>query len=112
MKVKRSERQFNPFLTPNDVEDGAVATIVGEGTIVNTQFRNEALRIPVKIGDKTYEWTLNRTSQNNLIDAFGEETANWVNKQVKINKTKMLVRGEMRSVLVAEPITEKKKVTK
>ena len=47
---------------------------------------------------------INGTSEKALIRAYGDETADWVGKEVKIVLKEMNVRGRMMDVIVLEPV--------
>jgi len=47
--------------------------------------------------DSPSEWSLNNKCRNAIIDAWGEETDNWVNKPIPIT---LAGEGEMRHILV------------
>ena len=67
--------------------------IVGEGEIVVYEGRDgkpqtEKLMVPVQYSGQSAgdpeRWVLNNKSRNVLIDIFGDDTSNWVGKDVEI----------------------------
>ena len=70
-----------------DIKDGDIVTILtaGETTTGSAQYGSKeqiVFKIRTRNGDKALPF--NQTSLNNLIEAFGGETENWVNKEAKI----------------------------
>ena len=110
MKLKR----LSDFLAAQDVENGAVVTIIGEPTLrpaEETRFNKDVCIIKVKLmnGDQK-DWTLNKITYHKLLDAFGDESKSWLNRQVVIRKTQQNVRGTMRDVLYGEPYKEPQQI--
>lgn len=70
-----------------DIKDGDIVTILtaGESTTGSAQYGSKeqiVFKIHTRNGDKALPF--NQTSLNNLIEAFGGDTENWVGKDVKI----------------------------
>jgi len=106
--VKIPKRGKDPFLTPKHVVDGDLATIVEAPYIMSAEkskFGKERTIITVKIKriDEIYRWGLNTTSNDRLVDRFGEDGDLWVDKEVRVQKRSENVRGQDRSVLYALP---------
>jgi hypothetical protein len=106
MKLKR----LSDYLSGEDVETGDVVTIIGEPTLrpkEETGFNRDTFSIKVVLPDgDEREWTLNKTTYNALFDAFGDESRDWLNRQVRIRKTQQKVMGSMKDVLYGEPVKE------
>jgi hypothetical protein len=47
---------------------------------------------------------MNRTTQKACRAKWGDDTANWVGKKVRVRKVRQPVRGELKDVLFGEPI--------
>jgi len=100
------------FLMPTDVKTGDTVTLTDEGrnlTAQETPFGRAVFQIGVKAGDEDKVWTMNKTTQRRLIEAWGDETSGWVDKKVKIEVLKQNVRGEIRSVIYGFPVVGKGK---
>lgn len=81
-----------------DVLDGDLIKINNEGDLVEGEYGEQlVLKVQTRNGEKNA--SLNQTSQNNLIDAFGDETSNWVGKEIKVHLIKAMVSGKMREVM-------------
>ena len=95
------------FLRPEDVDDGDTVKIVDHVETIpaeDSKYGRERHVVPVTLADGTEKrWGLNLTSYRALYDAFGDESDNWIGKQVKVVKNREKVRGETRYVLYAEP---------
>lgn len=61
-----------------------IAIILDEGRYEQTKF-GERLKMKVSMDKKIKEWTVNQRSAQNLIDLWGPNTENWVNKQVMLD---------------------------
>lgn len=97
MKV---EKDTGKFLTAEDVRDGDLITIMGEGQEEEGEYGIK-LQLPIKLpsGDEKIV-SLNATSKNNLIDAYGDETANWVLKQACVNVTQQLIKKVLKKTVI------------
>lgn len=81
-----------------DIFDGDLITITNEGDMVEGEYGTQlVLKAKTRNGEKNI--SLNQTSQNNLIDAFGDETNTWVGKEIKVFIIKAMVSGKLREVL-------------
>ena len=70
-----------------DVNDGDTVTIKNEGEWSDGQFGKQfVIKIETKNGDKNVN--LNQTNLNILHDEFGEESNNWIGKEVIIRAKK------------------------
>ncbi len=97
------------YLKAEDIAQlGNVAVVVGEGKWLkaeDTGFDNDVLQIPVEFeGKGIREWTLNFTSLKAMVNAYGDETKNWVGKGVHFEVVAQMVAGKKKQVLYGEPI--------
>jgi hypothetical protein len=98
------------YLKPEDVENDDLATILDPPIILDAEdskFKKERTVITIVLtrNKNIYRWGLNNTSNDRLVDAFGEEGNLWVKKTVKIQKRLEHVSGKERPVLYAVPQT-------
>lgn len=104
--------RLGDYLTSNDVKEGDILTVTEEPKLrpkEETGFDRDTWGIKVQLPNKTEKlWTLNKTTYNALWDAYGDESTNWVGKKVRISTEKRRVRGEQKTVLYGEPITQPK----
>jgi hypothetical protein len=110
--VKIPIRSADPFIVASDVENGELATIIKEPYIQSAEksrFGKERTVVTVQLQrtKQTYRMTLNTTSNDKLVHAFGEEGSLWQNKQFKIKVVDMNISGVNRSVLYAIPVDQK-----
>ena len=106
--VKITKRRHAPFLTQNIVEDGTIAEIIERPFVqpgTESKFGQERTILTVKLKGKKepYCWSLNNTSSDRLVEAFGEEGDLWLNKKIQIQKRIQVVKGKERNVLYAKP---------
>ena len=95
------------YLNEKSFDNEAVGTIVREATIaeiVAAMGTKRVLQIPVKIGDTEFIWTVNKSSQKRLADAWGRETANWEGHKVRFTKAKQQAFGKEVTVISGYPV--------
>ena len=106
--VKIPKRGSDPFLKPEHVEDGDLALIIKEPFILSaekTKFGKERtiLIVQIKRTGSVYQWGLNTTSNDRLVEKFGGEGDLWKGKEVRVQKRSENVRGQEKFVLYASP---------
>ena len=96
----RVHKMSNQYVTPyEDVQDGDTITIADEGEFREGEYGTK-LVVKVALANGTQKkLSLNPTSVNTLIAAFGAETKAWVGKQVKVQVSQMTVRDTLRDVI-------------
>ena len=99
------------WLRPSDVKDGDVVTIVNEGqkrSAEETPFKRAVFEIAVRLpsGEEKI-LTMNSTTQRRCIEAWGNETRNWIGKRLRIELRDQNVRGVMKKVIYGFPIMGK-----
>jgi hypothetical protein len=69
-----------------DIKDGDIVKILDEGTTVPDKFNQgkskQSFKIETRNGVKIKDF--NATTLNNLIDAYGKDTKQWVGKEIKM----------------------------
>jgi hypothetical protein len=82
-----------------DFDEGDEMTILDGGTTITGKFGDrQAFLLKTKNGDRNL--SLNQTSINYLIDAYGPDTQQWVGKNVKTWVVDMSVQGEIKAVVI------------
>ena len=81
-----------------DILDGDELTIKNAGETVEGKF-GEQLVFKVETRNGERNLNLNQKSQNNLIDAYGDDTDNWVGKKVIAHMIKTMVQGKLTNVV-------------
>lgn len=107
MKVSTSRN----YLKTENIKQGDVITILNEGEIVsssrytydNGEPKKDFL-IKVKHNGNDVDMRINATNKKVLIGAFGDETASWVNKQVKLDTVNVMVSGKMMKTIIMLPV--------
>ena len=99
-----------PYLTPEEVEDGEVVTVLSEPVLVEAEqsrWGKERYRIAVELSNgEQRRWTLNTTTSDNLLKAFGEDNKAWINRKVKVRKENRTVGREVKAVLFGDAYVE------
>ena len=86
-----------------DVKNGDVVTILDEGNVVSGQYGEQyVFKLQTRNGEKNANF--NQTTLNTLHDAFGKDSAEWVNKEVVCHLIKTMVSGKLQDVLYLAPI--------
>lgn len=86
------------FKKGEDFKDGDILTIANEGKQIEGQFGVQDVFL-VKLKDETEgNVNFNQTTINNLIDGYGEDSINWIGKEIKVWMIKMSVQGKIKSV--------------
>lgn len=96
MKV---EKTISKYLSGDYAKDNQVneIKILTEAKYESGEY-GEKLVCMVLANDETLLWTINPTSKNALIDAFGEDTAKWVNAVLPIETA--LMANQKRAIFV------------
>jgi hypothetical protein len=102
---KKTERIGGQFAKKGeDIKQDDIITILNEGKPFQGKFGVQdifLIRVP---GGEERNITMNKTSLNNMIDAYGEDSASWVGKEAKVWFVMSNVKGKMTQVLyVAHP---------
>lgn len=90
-----------------DIVDGDRITIANEGKTVEGQFgQQDVFLVKLKSGEEK-NINVNQTSINGLIDAFGEDSIQWIGKEVKVWLINQNVAGKFVKVLyISHPEAE------
>lgn len=90
-----------------DFDEGDLITILDEGNVVSGEYGDALVfKVNTRGGDRNMRF--NQTSQNYLVDAFGEDSSSWKGKEVKIWVFDQNISGKMRSVIYLTAKTWKK----
>jgi len=77
-----------------DIKDGELVEIANEGKEVEGQFGTQDVFLIKTASGKEGNISINQTSINGFVDAFGKEATNWIGKKVKVVKIKQNVSGK------------------
>lgn len=108
------ELRSSQFLGSGDVKTGDVVEILDEGVFRpsnETPFGRPAFQVKVRIpsGEEKI-WTMNKTTRDRLIQAWGDETKNWIGRRVRVELVNMNVRGTFRTVIFGYPVATEEDV--
>jgi len=104
MKLQKKETMGVPFAKKGtDVKEGDIVTISSEGKIIETQYGSQHIFEIENVNGVELALGVNQTSINALVDAFGEETADWIGKKVKVHSFKQNVAGKFIQVYYVAP---------
>ena len=100
-----------PYLLPDEVEQDDVLQIIENPYIVpaeKTKWGKERGKAIVKVlrTDSIRTWTMNNTTWDKLIQAYGEDADQWLNKKVLVKKEARNVNGVDKIILFGKPYHE------
>ena len=101
-KYQKTSQIQGSWAKASEIENGTVAKIVSETRPQPSQFlnkdgsnKNQDVAKVIFVGSPdAVNVSLNRTTINGLIDAFGEDSANWQNKPLSVETEKVRVGGK------------------
>jgi len=103
--------ELNTFAVADvDVSDGDIVIIQGAGEFVEIEDRQtkkvvKKLRIPIKcVEGQVKDLTLNNTSNNALIAAYGKQSEGWVGKQAVAAVITKDVFGQFKRLIYLSPV--------
>lgn len=100
MKLTKSSTGRFAKLGEN-IQDGEIVKIVDSGTVQEGDFGLQHI-FKILCGDgEVRNLSLNATSRNYLIDAYGDDTDGWRDKQIRANIVKQNISGKFKNVLYA-----------
>lgn len=83
----------------DDFSEGDILTIKDSGKEIEGEFGIQyVFEIEVPSGEKR-NLSFNATSRRKLIEVYGEDTEQWIDKEVKVWVVKQAVQGKLRSVV-------------
>lgn len=99
MIIKKKVNAGGQFIDKKeDIKDGDIITILNGGVEHESEFGPKmGFLLETSKGERVMD--LNQTTQNNLVDAFGEETNDWVGKKVKVVIVRGMVSGKMQNIV-------------
>lgn len=80
-----------------DIKENDIVTIASEGKQVEGEYGMQNIFL-VKTATDEGNISVNQTSINALIDAYGEDSKNWIGKQAKATAIKQMVSGKLQNV--------------
>lgn len=87
-----------------DIKDGDRIKILDAGTVDETgSFGPRKVFKILTTKKKEFIMSFNQTSLNNLVDGFGEDSEEWVNKVVNVFVVKQMVGDKLRNVAYLAP---------
>jgi hypothetical protein len=95
--ARKEPYEYDKVAYEADLKNGDVVTILDGGVLESGQWGEQNnFKIKTRNGDKKVSF--NQKTINVLVDSFGDETENWVNKDVNVILQKALVAGEKRII--------------
>ena len=100
MQVQKKESVQGDFVkVGEDLFDGDIIYFANEGKEVQGDFGMfKSFKVKVKNGE-IKDMAINQTSINNLVDVYGTETQQWLNKPALVWIIKQMVSGTLKDVV-------------
>lgn len=99
MKYTRKTTVGNYAKKGIDIKQDDIVLIASEGQEVDGNFgKQDVFLLKLATGEEK-NVNLNQTSINNLIDAYGDDSKNWIGKEAKVWLIPQMVSGKMAKVL-------------
>lgn len=107
MKYQKQNMVSGNWIKGSDLTGITRAKIVSETTPQPSQFLNkdgspktqDVCKVRFEGKNEAYNLSINRATINGLIDAFGEDSKEWVNKVLGVETEKVRVAGAARTVV-------------
>ena len=108
--MPKVEKMTGAFLTTKDkINTGMMVKFTSEGEMVEKEFQGKmkkSFNIGVELPDGTEKIaSLNATSFNLLIDFYGDDTKEWVGKDVRLDIKSQKVGSDFKDVIYITPPT-------
>ena len=105
--VQIPKRGKDPFLKAHHVENGDLVVITAPAYVQDGRYgERTSVNVTVKRTGDSFRWSLNDTTSDRCLEAWGSDGSLWENKVVKVQKIKQILRGEEKSVLYGVPFKE------
>ena len=99
MKTYQKKVSVGAFLKKGvDIKDGDIIEIANEGAEQPGEYGIQNIFLVKIAGGREGNLSINQTSLNGIIDAYGEQAANWIDKKIKATKIKQNVGGKFLDV--------------
>ena len=102
------------YLKADNCKKGDIIEFLDEGEwVASSKFKYDDgnpvqnFQMKVRLNDtEEYTLTVNTTNRNVLIPAWGNDTAEWINRKAKIEIIKVSVGGKVRNSILLKPLDE------
>ena len=102
--MKIAKKASGKWIKPGvDLGDQATVTILNEGIVQDGEYGPQTVFDVRTIKNAEFIISFNQSSLNNLIDAFGDDTKEWIGKVVKAWVVKQMIGGNMKNVAYFAP---------
>ena len=110
-KYQKQNNVSGNWVKNGEITNGVKAKLVSETTPTASQFKNEdgtaktqdVAKIRFENLKEAMNISINRPTLNGLIEAFGEDSKNWINKYLTVQTEKMVVGGKRVTALYLIP---------
>lgn len=100
--VRKDPYEYEGKKYEADIKDGDIITIKSSAQEVVKDFQGKqstSLVFKVETRNGLKAMTFNTSSINNMVDAFGKDDAQWIDKEVKVWMFKALVSGKLQKIV-------------
>lgn len=101
---KKQTSMGGAWVKAENVTNGTKCQLVSEVVPIDGQYGTQDVgKLRMEGSDEPLNVSLNKTTLNGLVDAFGEESKNWCNQPLTIQTERMVVSGRRVTVLYLVP---------
>lgn len=99
--IRKKAYEYDGVKYEADIKDGDIIKIVSEGQQVIKEFKGNQVastvtKVETRNGVKVI--TLNQTSVNNLVDAYGKDDKEWIGKEAKVWIIRAMISNKMQDI--------------
>jgi hypothetical protein len=98
MKFTKKESIGSFLKKGDDIKNGDTLIILDEGKKIEGEYGLQNVFTVKTVDGKEGNVTFNQTSINNLIDGYGDDSKEWINKDIKTEVIKQNVQGKLTNV--------------
>lgn len=100
------------YLKPTDITDGDMITFINEGMWAESnKFKKpdgtptSSFQIEVKLPSGAIKTaSLNKKSRENLINFYGNDTKDWIDKEALVNLKTAFIAGQEKEIIIFSPV--------
>ncbi len=95
MKYKKSSNTQGAWIKKDEVDSGSICKIVSETEPKEGEYGiQNVTKLRIKGAEDSLNMNINKTTINGLIEAFGEDSKDWIGKELVFYKEKQTISGK------------------
>lgn len=94
--ARKAEYEYEGKKYEADLKDKDIVTILDGGSVVVDKWGKDSHEFKIETRNGTKKVALNQSSLNVLVDSFGDESSEWIDKKVNVILQKAVINNERR----------------